>query len=298
MPATLSTDWNFEPKVWQDHISAYFDRKLSYGAFALRDDTLMANPGDTVNFPFFKAIGDAEEPAEDEGLTVDNLQDDSFSATVKEVGKAVGAKDKALKKSAATRERIFGEAQSQIGRVMAEKVDKDLIAEIGTSGNYTDGFTATAADDQLTVQNLNTARITAFGDRHDEAQVIFMHSLHLLTLLNDSTAGFLKADANDPMYNVPGFKGRLFGMAVVTVDTLPQGADTDGKKAYYSFICKPNAYGIITKADLNPEQDRDILMREWVWTATMWYGVKAFHAKINAEDKKICRGLFTTLVSA
>lgn len=298
MGATVSTNWNFTPKVWQDHISAYFDRKLVYGAFALRDDTLTGSPGDTVNFPYFKAIGDAQEPAEDEGLEVDNLEDDSFSCSVKEIGKAVGAKDKALIKSAARREQIFNEAQSQIGRVMAEKVDKDLIAEINTVGNYTDGFTASVAADVLNVTNLNTMRIVAFGDKQDEAQVVFMHSLSLLSLLNDTGSGFLKADATDPMFNVPGFKGRLLGMAVVTVDTVPQGANVGGKKAYYAFAMKPNAYGIITKADLNPEQDRDILAREWVWTATMWYGVKAFHAKINANDKKIARGLFATTVNA
>lgn len=298
MAATQSSDWNFEPKVWQDHIQAYFDRKLVYGAFALTDDTLTASPGDTVNFPYFTAIGAAEEPAEDSSLSVDNLADDSFSASVKEVGKAVGAKDKALIKSAARRDEIFAEAQRQIGRVMAEKVDIDLIAEIATSGNYTNGFTATAAADTFNVRTFNQMLINAFGDRSHEAVVVFIHSQHELTLLNDSTSGFLKADANDPMYNVPGFRGRLFGAAVVVVDTVPAGATVDSKTTYYAFACKANAYGIITKEDMNPEQDRDILAREWVWSATMWYGVKAFHAKINSEDKRIARGLFTTLNDA
>jgi hypothetical protein len=58
---TQATDFAFAPKVWQDHIMAYFDRKLVYGAFALRDDSLKAAPGLTQNFPYFKAIGDAEE---------------------------------------------------------------------------------------------------------------------------------------------------------------------------------------------------------------------------------------------
>jgi N4-gp56 family major capsid protein len=298
MGATQSSDWLFSPKVWQDHISAYFDRKLVWGAFALRDNELMGAPGDTVSFPYYKAIGDAEEPAEDSGLTVDKLSDDSFSASVKEVGKAVGVKDKALIKSAAAKERIFSEVQSQIARVMAEKVDKDLIAEINTVGNYEAGFVGAANTDLCTISTLNTGRVTAFGDKADQSAVLFMHSLHQLSLLNDSTSGFLKADANDPMYGVPGFAGRLLGMAVVVTDTVPQGPDLGGKKSYYSFCMKPNAYGIITKADLNPEQDRDILAREWVWSATMWYGVKAFHSKIHALDKRINRNLFATTVNA
>lgn len=82
MGATQSGDFAFSPKVWQEHISAYFDKKLVFGAYALQDNTLTAAPGETVNFPYFKAIGAAQEPAQDEGLAVDKLQDDSFSATV------------------------------------------------------------------------------------------------------------------------------------------------------------------------------------------------------------------------
>jgi N4-gp56 family major capsid protein len=297
MAATISTDWNFQPKVWQDHINAYFDRKLVWGAFALQDDTLMQSPGETVNFPYYEKIGAAEEPAEAASLTVDNLSDDSFSATVKEVGKAVGAKDKSLVVSADRREGIFGQAQMQMGRVMAEKVDADLLAEINTGGNFTTGYTATTAAEVLTVKRLNQMRVTAFGDRSAESVAVFMHSLHELSLLNDSDAGFLKADANDPMWGVPGFRGRLLGMAVIVVDTVPNNGAVQigGKDAYQCFIIKNNAYGFINKADLNPEQDRDILAREWVWSATMWYGVKAFHQKVSTDDQRIARGTFTVL---
>lgn len=295
MAATLSTDWVFAPKVWQDHIDAYFDKKLVFGSLALMDDTLTSSPGETVNFPYYEAIGAAEEPAETASLTVDNLADDSFSATVKEVGKAVGAKDKAFMASAAKREGIVSQAQRQIGRVIAEKVDGDLIAEINDPTNHEDGFVAALASDNFTVTSFNIMLTAAFGDRKDEVVAVFIHSQHELSLMNDPTSGFMKADANDPMYNVPGFRGRLLGAAVIVVDTVPAGAAVGGKATFYCYAVKANAYGIIRKQELNPEQDRDILAREWVWTATKWYAVKAFHAKIDAEDKKIARGLFTVL---
>jgi hypothetical protein len=79
MSATTSSDFNFVPKVWKDHVMAFFRRRLVAGAFALQDDTLKSEPGTVINFPFFKKIGDAEEPAEDQGLQVDKLADDSFS---------------------------------------------------------------------------------------------------------------------------------------------------------------------------------------------------------------------------
>jgi hypothetical protein len=128
--------------------------------------------------------------------------------------------------------------------------------------------------------------------------VIFLHSLHYLSMMKDTTTGFLKADANDPMYNVPGFMGRLFGCAIVVTDQVPAAADIATKKAYQAFICKPNAYGIITAEEMMMENDRDILARETIITATQWYAVKAFHAKISADDKRILRATFVTEVAA
>lgn len=292
MAATVSTDWNFVPKVWQDHITAYFRRKLTFGALAVTDDTLKASPGETVNFPYYTKIGAAEEPAETASLTVDNLSDDSFPITVKEVGKAVGAKDKALIVSADRREGIFAEAQRQMGRVMAEKVDTDLITEMATVAA---DFTATTAPEVLTVSRLNSLRISTFGDLHNEAVAVYMHSQHLLSLLNDTTTGFLKADSNDPMWRVPGFEGRLLGMAVIVSDQVTSETAIGGKAAFSTYICKANPYGIAWKQDMNPEQDRDILAREWVWSATMWYGVKQFDQKISADDRKIARGIYPIL---
>jgi hypothetical protein len=298
MPASQSADFAFEPKVWRDHIRAYFDKKLVYGSIAARDESLSpdAGKGMTVNFPYFKAIGAAQEPAEDEGLNVDKLQDDSFSCTVKEVGKAVGVKKKAFKKSAATTETIVSEIQRQIARVMAEKVDADLLTEFSTSGNYTDGLVATAAAQVMNIRNLNIGKIAAFGHHADEAVVCFMHSLQYLDLLNDTTTGFLNANALDPMAQVEGFKGRLLGMAIVTNDSIPKVSDIDSKDAYAAFIHKINPYGIIQKQEMEIESDYDILQREYVFTGDEWYGVKSFHAKVATLDKKTARVVTTVSV--
>ena len=101
--ATQASDFVFEPKVWSDHIQAYFDQFLVYGQYALRNDQLKAEgTGITTNFPYFKAISGAEEPLESDVLTVDSLSDDSFQATVFEVAKAVGFTKKSFKVSAAS----------------------------------------------------------------------------------------------------------------------------------------------------------------------------------------------------
>lgn len=294
--ATLSTDIGFEPKVFADHVDAYFRQKLMWGAVALLDNTLQAEPGETVNFPFFNKIGAAEEPGEQNQLTVDKLGDDAFSVTVKEVGKAVGFKDKALRVSAARRAEIFNEAERQIARVHAEKVDNDLVALLEDSDNFSQGFTATAAAHTLDIRRLNASRISTFGDRHDEAAAVYLHSRQYLDLMNDSTAGFLNADATDPMFGLPGFMGRLLGMAVFVSDLCPQADDIDNATAFHGYIMKQNPYGIAIAESPMVETDRDILSRENVVTATQWYGVVGIHKKVSDDDLRVTR--FTTTVSA
>lgn len=280
MAATLSTDFVFEPKVWKEHVAAYFRDKLVFGAIAMQDDTLTREPGETVNFPYFKKIGAAEEPAETAALTVDNLSDDSFSATVKEIGKAVGITKKAFKVSAARTERIIEEITSQIGRVHAEKVDSDLYAEMDLVANH-QAVTATIAGKN--VRSINELKVKGFGDLHTDAMALQINSLDMLEVVNDTTAGFLKADANDPMIRVPGFMGRLLGMAVFEVDKVVAGA---------CFIHKMEPYGFLIKQDMELESDYDLLSREWVFTGNQWYAVKSFHAKIDAQDLKSVKGTF------
>ena len=299
MGATQSSDVKFVPKVWNDHINAYFDRKMGLGQLALVDKTLEAEAGETKNFPYFKAIGDAQEPAQDEGLEVEALQDDAFSVTVKEIGKAVGWKDKAKKVSAASGQTQESEAQSQIARVCAEKVDKDLITTINASGASVAGYVATTNSETCNVKRILESKVLGFGDKQDQAIAIAMHSLDFLEMMKDSTVGFLHADAVDPMYGAPGFMGRLLGMAVFVLDTMPLVAGgIASKKAYQHFIFKANPFGIYMKQELNLEMDRDILHRETVVAATMWYGVLSLHAKVAADDKRIIKGAFVTSVAA
>src|SRR6185503_14236267 len=99
---------------------------------------------------------------------------------------------------AARTEEIISEVQRQIARVMAEKIDGDLITEFATSGNYQAGYTGATSADKMSISNLNTGRITAFGDLFGDAKVCFMHSLQFLSLMNNSSSGFLQGNALDP----------------------------------------------------------------------------------------------------
>ena len=297
MPATSSSDFAFEPKVWSDHIQAYFDQYLVYGAFALKNNDLVGEgKGVQVHFPYFKTIGDAEEIGEDEALDVDNMEDDSFTASVFEIGKAVGFKKAVFKKSAASQEQIMNEAMRQIARRHAEKVDSKLLTEIQTSG--TQGFTSADGTELMNIRNLNRGKTIAFGDKAKDAVVCFMHSLQLMDLRNDTTSGFMQANANDPYNMINGYAGMLLNMAIVEVDTVPEVAAIGGKKSFKAIICKENAYGIIRKQEMEMDSDKDILNRQIIVTGNEWYGVKNFDKKISSADKKIAFLTTATSVSA
>lgn len=300
MPATSSGDIGFIPQVANDHIQGYFNDHLVMGAFAQKNTTLKddAKAGETITMPFYKTIGAVEKPGENDSLTVDKLEDSSFSATVAEVGKAVGFKDAALIKNGDSKSNTYEEATRQIGRVQAEAVDNDLITEATANGNFELGYQAGAAGDVCNVQNLLRGKITGFGDKESEAQVLILHSQHIITFGVELFTKMLVKDANDPYNKIPGFKGRILDMAVVVTDKMPRVADVGGKRVFSALILKADAYGFIVKQDMLLESDRDILARETVIAATQWYAVKAFHGKVSANDKRICKMNFATEMAA
>lgn len=289
MPATQKADFNFNPQVASDHIHAYTEKSLVMGAFAVPNTDLAANAkaGETITFPFYKNIGAAEDLAETDVLTVDKLQDDSFQATVKEVGKAVGFKDASIIKSGDSEGNTYEEATKQIGQRHAEKIDADLITEVMLPTSNTVAFSAAAATDVCNVQNILRGKITAFGDKQTQAKVLVLHSQHIITFGVELFNKMVIRDANDPYAQVPGWMGRILDMVVIVNDQMPRLADVAGKQVFAALTMKENPYGFIVKRQMNVEQDRDILARENVIAATQWYAVKSFHAKVHAADKRV-----------
>ena len=302
---TWASDIGFEPKVWSDHSKAYFDKKLVLGAFAVRNDDLeQTGTGLTTNFPYYKAIGPAVKPREDEIIQGDNLTDDSFQASVFEVAKSVDFTEKSFLVSADGMAGMVAEANSQIGRVFAEQVEEELTGEIfmqngaatqspvvpdssNVFDNLTIGYQATKATDVMNVRTFIQALYLAFGDKKKDTAVCFMHSLQVLDLMQDPTSGFLKADANSPYNMIQGFVGTILNVPIVEYDGVPKLATQIGSKdAYCAHFHKMNAYGIIEKKDINMVEDYSSKARKYSITANHWYGVKSFDRKISDLDQK------------
>lgn len=297
MSATVAADLLFDPVVWRDHIMGYYKQKLLWGALGFRDNTLEQAPGTTITFPYFKTIGAMEEPTEAGSLSVDSLGDDKFSATVKEVGKAVGFKDKSLMKSAAGADKMISEAQRQMGVRAAEKIDNDIVAELKGAGNSTTGFLTTADGQYLGLERTYKGKINAFGDRQEEALAMVIHSRQLADLVaNPAAQNLLRADQSGSLFaGVSGRVGSMLGMAVFVSDLCPYynvgdpGHSGVGAEAEaVAYLLKREPFGVIVKKDFaDLERDRDILARETVMSMTAWYAVKSFHAKSSTDDKRV-----------
>ena len=325
--ATAASNFAFDPQIAQSHVAAYFRKLLVITKLATKppDNKFPKTPGNTLTFPYFEPVGAAADGVENTDVDIDDIGDKSFTAAIKEITKGVGITDTALKKMGCTHADWEKEAHRQIARVLAEKVEDDLWTELKlpasrdalstNSGNIalTEDFgndkgalSSEYAKQLCNVRSIAEALTEAFGDRRGECSAAVLHSEHYKNIETDANAGFLKADANDPMYKIRGFVGRapgLFGLPFFVNDQVPEEADvtiTDGSsstqdyKSYSMVFLKNNAFGLFMKQYPKIEYDRNIRARVDFMVATQWYALKSFHKVISTDDVRIAFKRFST----
>ena len=257
---TLKTDM-IVPQVFGDIVTAKFKGKLVIANFALTDTTLVGNPGDTVHFPKWNPIGDAEDLTEDVAMVPEKLTSSDADATVKEVGKAVTITDQALLSSIGD---PLDEAATQVGKVVARKIDADLISEAVDNCpeervvDTNDEFYEKVADAK-----------SLWGDEAEEIAVLLVHSRMYTALLKD--ANFISADKYPAGVLITGAIGTLYGVPVMITDRVPYNTQTD---VATSIMLERNALGYITKRAPIVETGRDILLRNTIITTNVHYAVK------------------------
>jgi N4-gp56 family major capsid protein len=251
------------PEVFGDIVTAKFKGKLVIANFALTDTTLVGNPGDTVHFPKWNPIGDAEDLTEDVAMVPEKLTSSDAEATVKEVGKAVTITDQALLSSIGD---PLDEAATQVGKVVARKIDADLIAE--AVNNCPAGRKILAAVTDEFYEKVADAK-SLWGDEAEEIAVLLVHSRMYTALLKD--ANFISADKYPAGVLITGAIGTLYGVPVMITDRVPYATDTS---VATSIMLERNALGYITKRAPIVETGRDILKRNTIITTNVHYAVK------------------------
>lgn len=279
---TLSTDL-ISPEVWADVIEAELPGNLILADLGFMDNSLVGQPGDTINFTEWEALSDAEDVAEDESLIPEKLTQSADSATIKEAGKAVEITDKAILTALGD---PIGTGQRQITASIARKIDTDLRTAIlaaipDTHDNY-------IGDKNNLDAALFVSGLAKFGDEFEPENFVFLiHSDQRAQLYNDQQ--FIDASKyGRESVVVSGEIGRLYGVPVkVSNRAVLKTLNGDGVTYKYNSILVRRsspptqdrglygpAYGTVWKRQVKIETDRDILARSTVIAGTVHYGVK------------------------
>ncbi|EPH40341.1 phage head protein [Streptomyces aurantiacus] len=278
MPTTIAANL-IVPEVWADLAQAKFTgavRVLNSGA-VLTDETLVGQPGDSIDFPKWTALGELDDLAEGTAMGTTVMGQESSKATIKEAGKAVEITDKALLTGLGDPR---AEAQRQFGILAARKVDAALIVqaqadETAQGGGLPYKYAAPAGTTKFSWPTL-VAAIAMFGDEWEPSEFagVFLNSAQQAEAYADPQ--FI--DASKLGAETPVRTGQIGAIAGVPVFV------TNRIAAKTFMVLKNNSLGALYKRRPIVETDRDILKRTTVITTNVHYAVK------RLDDKGVCVG--------
>lgn len=238
-----------KPEILADYIDAKLVDKIQLSGLMTVDRTLENNAGDTVSFPQFAYIGDADEMTEGTALDTSLLTATETKVTVKQIGKAVEVLDKAMLSAHGD---ILGESADQILVSMANKIEKDAFAEVEKA-------TLVHAHTGAVTSDVIADAMVKFGEDLDEEMFCFINSKHYAEIRKTN---FIAGTATN--VQVGGVVGEVYGAKIVLSNRVPQDR---------MFILKKDALGLVLKRNAEVETDRDILTKSTVISGDQHYAV-------------------------
>lgn len=197
---TLKTNM-IVPEVMGQMINAKIDALLKITPYARIDRSLVGVPGDTKTVPSWKYIGDAEDVAEGAEVGLSQLTSASTTFTIKKAMKAVGITEEARLSGLGN---PVGQAEAQLAKSIAGKVDNDVLDAALTSSNVVGN-----GSEQIGYEGIVNA-VAQFEDEEDGIEkVMFINPSQEATLLKDSN--FLSADKFTGGVAVNGAIGKIAG---------------------------------------------------------------------------------------
>lgn len=258
-----------KPEVYAPLVREKFEGKIKIGKMAV-DLGFLKNTtvGETVTFPKWKLLSDAEDVVKGTAIGTESLDQDSSTATIKMVapkGTMIYDMDNLTMLGNAV-----NEAADQHGKLIARKLDEDLIAEALTSPLKS----ATASANAITGAEVMTA-LTLYGDERDVEDFagIVINSLLLPSFIamDEFTSVEKTYNANGNGIVSGGLVGYFLGIPVVMTD---KGTYDATAQECITFIIKKNALGYMTKRDINTEEKREAEYKRTVLFSDMIYAVK------------------------
>lgn len=272
------------PQVWADAVGPTILGKSVFAQLATVDTDLVGQPGDSVTFPKFNYIGDADTLTENVAMTPTTLTMTDSKATIKEAGKALELTDSATLAALGNPD---NEARRQLTISVARKIDTDLRAAAEVTENYNDSFGVAKTSQPLNIGNANlrmswgriAQAIALLGDDYEPQDMagLLVHSAQYAQLMVDPSFTDV-SKFGDQATTLRGQIGRIGGLPVFMSDRATAVADVDpgaGTVAgYNALLIRKGALALKYKRQPIVETDRDILKRTNLITTNVHYGVK------------------------
>lgn len=205
------------PEVMAPMISAKIENAIVVTPFAKIDNTLVGTPGNTITVPRYDYIGDAEDVAEGEAVPQKKLTTDSTPYTVKKAANSVPLTDEAVLSGLGN---PVGEANGQLAKSIASKIDGDAIEALNDATHTYDGSSS-----QISYEGIVDA-IDVFEEEFNTEKVIFVNPKQVTTLRKDSN--FISADKYPGNVIMSGEIGKICNCRVVSTRRVATEDGTAG----------------------------------------------------------------------
>ncbi|MBR2917098.1 MAG: N4-gp56 family major capsid protein [Clostridia bacterium] len=260
------------PQVMADMISAKIENKIVVTPFAKVDDTLVGVPGDTITVPQYAYIGDAEFVGEGETAETSTLTATSTTVTIKKAMKAVELTDEVV---LAGYGNPVGEANTQIAKAIASKVDSDAMDALLT------GTLSYESENTINYNDIVDA-VDIFEEELNSEKVMFVHPKQMTQLRKSEL--FISADKYTGETVLYGEVGMIANIRIVMSKKVKLN---DEGTHYINPIIKLQEKGdeddapaltIYLKRDTNVETQRNTLSRTTAVSADKFYTVALSNA--------------------
>ncbi len=231
------------PQVIAHLVENRLGDRVTLKPLARTDDTLTGMPGDTLKFPAFRYIGQADQVDENGQVQAGVLSADTVSATVKKYAKAVRITDEARLSG-------FGDPVGEASRQLAHSIDQavdnalfEALMDLGLSRKLpVTGLSSEAVVDALTL----------FGEEQEGDKVLLTDAEGFAALRKDP--GYIRASDLGQQLVFSGAVGQIWGCQIVISNKVKPDA-ARGEKQH--FILKPGALCLVNKTGTQVEMERE-----------------------------------------
>lgn len=255
------------PQVIADFIETKLVDNMVFAPLATIDYTLEGKAGDTISYPAYAYIGDAEVLGEASTLSVSTLTASMVSVQVHKIAKGVELTDEAILSGLGD---PVGEAVSQITLALASKVDNEMLATMGTGVASTMTYQTSASTVAPSDTDITDA-LELFGEDIDGTKVVVVPPAVYTKMrkTGKDNGNWIPASELSAEIAIKGTVGEYQGCQVMVSNKLKTSGNI--------FIVKPNALRLILKRGALVETDRDILKFCDVLTGSMHFATYVYN---------------------